>query len=138
MVGRELKRDADIERAGRELLRRLECEGVLITLGEEGMWLFERSGRQTRIPTVAQEVFDVAGAGDTVIAVFTLALASGASMAEAARIANLAAGIVVGKLGTAVVSPQELREQLGRSRGGASAPRRVTRTRTTRPSRLRR
>ena len=107
-------------------------------MGEDGMWLFERSGRQTRIPTVAQEVFDVAGAGDTVIAAFTLALASGASMADAARIANLAAGIVVGKLGTAVVSPQELRGRLGRSRGGASAPRRVTRNRTKRSSRIRR
>ncbi len=112
MVGRELKRDEDIQRAGEELLRRLRCEAVLITLGEDGMWLFEHGGHQTRIPTVAQEVFDVAGAGDTVIAAFTLALASGAGMPDAARLANQAAGIVVGKLGVAVVTPDELRAKL--------------------------
>ena len=111
-VGRELGSDADVQRAGKEILQRLECEGLLITLGEDGMRLFERSGRHTRIPTVAQEVFDVAGAGDTVIATFTLALASGATMEQAARIANHAAGIVVGKLGVAVTTPEELMETL--------------------------
>lgn len=113
-VGRELERDADVEWAGAEILRRLACAAVLITLGEDGMWLFEQQGRQARIPTVAQEVFDVAGAGDTVIATFTLALASGATMEQAARMANYAAGIVVGKLGVATASPQELAERLGR------------------------
>ena len=107
-AGRELDSDVDMARAGRELLRKLECEGLLITLGEEGMALFERGGRHTRIPTVAQEVFDVAGAGDTVIATFTLALASGAAMEQAARLANQAAGIVVGKLGVATASAEEL------------------------------
>ena len=107
-VGRELESDADVIQAGEEILRRLQCEGVLMTLGEDGMCLFERGGRRTRIPTVAQEVFDVAGAGDTVIAVFTLALAGGATMEQAARIANHAAGLVVGKLGVAVVTPREL------------------------------
>ncbi len=111
-VGRELETDSDVERAGKELLKRLACEAILITLGEGGMQLFERDGGHTRIPTVAQEVFDVAGAGDTVIAVFTLALASGASVAEAARIANHAAGIVVGKVGVATVTPEELRTAL--------------------------
>ena len=111
-VGRELESDADVLRAGKEILKRLECEGLLITLGEDGMCLFEQSGRQARIPTVAQEVFDVAGAGDTVIATFTLALASGSSMEQAARLANYAAGIVVGKLGVAVASPQELARKL--------------------------
>ena len=111
-MGRELKRDSEVREAGLELLRRLQCDGVLITLGEDGMWLFEPGGRERRIPTVAQEVFDVAGAGDTVIAAFTLALASGASMEQAARIANQAAGIVVGKLGVAVVTPSELRAAL--------------------------
>jgi D-beta-D-heptose 7-phosphate kinase/D-beta-D-heptose 1-phosphate adenosyltransferase len=110
-VGRELKSDADIEAAGTTILKRLQCDAVLITLGEDGMWLFEQ-GRKTRIPTVAQEVFDVAGAGDTVIATFTLALASGASLGRAARLANQAAGIVVGKLGVAVVTPQELQQKL--------------------------
>jgi len=112
-VGRELESAADIKRAGAEILQRLACDGLLLTLGEEGMCLFERGGRQTMIPTVAQEVFDVAGAGDTVIAAFTLALASGATMEQAARLANQAAGIVVGKLGVAVVAPEELRAKLG-------------------------
>ena len=122
-VGRELESDADVSRAGTEILKRLECEGLLVTLGEDGMCLFKRSGGQTRIPTVAQEVFDVAGAGDTVIATFTLALASGSSMEQAARIANYAAGIVVGKLGVAVTSPQELSAKL---RGPATPMRRKT------------
>jgi D-beta-D-heptose 7-phosphate kinase/D-beta-D-heptose 1-phosphate adenosyltransferase len=139
-VGRDLETDGDVERAGEEILRRLECEGILITLGEDGMWLFEqappqsgagRGVRQTRIPTVAQEVFDVAGAGDTVIAAFTLALASGASMEQAARIANHAAGIVVGKLGVAVATPEELRDRLSRKPV-------LARRRTDRPLSLRR
>jgi len=76
------------------------------------MRLFEKNGRITHIPTVAQEVFDVSGAGDTVIATFTLALSCGASKLEAAHIANFAAGIVVGKLGTAVTSRKELLEKI--------------------------
>ena len=85
---------------------------LLMTLGEDGMCLFERGRRRTIIPTVAQEVFDVAGAGDTVIATFTLALASGATFEQAARMANHAAGVVVGKVGVAVVTPAELRAKL--------------------------
>jgi D-beta-D-heptose 7-phosphate kinase/D-beta-D-heptose 1-phosphate adenosyltransferase len=118
-VGRELESHLDVQRAGAEILRRLECEALLITLGEDGMGLFEQGGRRTMIPTVAQEVFDVAGAGDTVIATFTLALASGATMEQAARMANYAAGIVVGKLGVAVTSPDELAAKL---RGKAAPP----------------
>jgi len=114
MAGHELSTETDVTRAGRALVRKLGADSVLITLGEDGMALFERGGRQTRIPTVAQEVFDVAGAGDTVIATFTLALASGATMPEAAMLANYAAGIVVGKLGVAVTTPAEL---LGRLNG---------------------
>ena len=76
------------------------------------MKLLEKSGRLTHIPTVAQEVFDVSGAGDTVISTFTLALCVGASELEAAHIANFAAGIVVGKLGTAVTSADELLERI--------------------------
>jgi len=113
-VGRELETEAHVEEAGRELLRKLRCEAVLITLGEDGMCLFERGGRRTRIPTVAQEVFDVAGAGDTVIGTFALALASGASRPEAAVLANLTAGIVVGKLGVAVATPEEILARLDR------------------------
>lgn len=127
-VGRSLDTEADVQRAGRELLRRLSCEGVLITLGEEGMCLFERAGRAVRIPTVAREVFDVAGAGDTVIAAFTLALASGGSMEQAARLANQAAGIVVGKLGVAVATPSELRASLNSASGEARPRSRRSRT----------
>jgi D-beta-D-heptose 7-phosphate kinase/D-beta-D-heptose 1-phosphate adenosyltransferase len=112
---RELDGDAEVERAGQEILTRLACQGVLVTLGEDGMCLVEQGGRCTRIPTVAREVFDVAGAGDTVIAAFTLALASGASMEQAALLANHAAGIVVGKLGVAVATPEELRARLNDS-----------------------
>lgn len=99
--------DNDIENAGKKILEYLQLESFLITLGESGMWLFEK-GKNKHIPTVAQEVFDVSGAGDTVISTFTLALCAGASKLEAAHIANFAAGIVVGKLGTAVTSTEEL------------------------------
>jgi D-beta-D-heptose 7-phosphate kinase/D-beta-D-heptose 1-phosphate adenosyltransferase len=112
MVGRELDTEENVRRAGQELLRRLRCEAVVITLGEDGMCVMEQHGRCTRIPTVAQEVFDVAGAGDTVIAALTLALASGASMPEAAVLANYAAGIVVGKIGVATASPHEVLAKL--------------------------
>lgn len=124
-VGRALHSHTEVQRAGEELIKRLDCEGLLITLGEDGMCLFERNGRQTFIPTVAQEVFDVAGAGDTVIGAFTLALASGAPMVQAARMANQAAGIVVGKLGVAVVSPKELRAQLVAQARSPQGPRRA-------------
>ncbi|MBI3318366.1 MAG: D-glycero-beta-D-manno-heptose-7-phosphate kinase [Candidatus Omnitrophica bacterium] len=95
--------------AGRKIVGALHPEALLVTLGEEGMCLFQRNGRgPVMIPTVAQEVFDVSGAGDTVIAAFTLARAAGASFLEAAQIANAAAGVVVGKVGTATCSPKEL------------------------------
>ncbi len=103
----------DTQKLGKDILKALRAESVLITQGEEGMTLFEKA-RVTHIPTMAQEVYDVTGAGDTVISVLTLALACGASYVEAARLANLAAGIVVGKLGTATVSPQELQGALER------------------------
>ena len=98
----------DIERAGQQLLKFLGLESLLITLGEHGMCLFEKGKPPQHIPTKAKEVFDVTGAGDTVIAVFTLALATGTPKLEAADLANYAAGIVVGRIGTASLSPQEL------------------------------
>lgn len=97
-----------LKKVGREILKRLSCQAVLVTLGEEGMALFEKNGKMTHIPTVAQEVFDVSGAGDTVIATLTTALAAGASMRDAAFLANIAAGIVVGKVGIATVTVPEL------------------------------
>jgi D-beta-D-heptose 7-phosphate kinase/D-beta-D-heptose 1-phosphate adenosyltransferase len=81
---------------------------LLITLGDQGMLLCERDRKPFHIPTVAREVFDVSGAGDSVIASFTLAIAVGASPVEAAIFSNHAAGVVVGKVGTATVSPDEL------------------------------
>ncbi|MFH1269452.1 MAG: D-glycero-beta-D-manno-heptose-7-phosphate kinase [Candidatus Omnitrophota bacterium] len=104
--------DKDVDSAAREILKYLGLESLLVTLGEHGMRLFEKNGRMTHIPTVAQEVFDVSGAGDTVISTFTLALSCGASKLEAAHIANFAAGIVVGKLGTAVTTRKELIERI--------------------------
>lgn len=97
-----------IEEAGRRILSSIDCRAVLITRGEEGMSLFTEDGQVNHIPAAAREVYDVTGAGDTVIAALTLAIASGASMVEAAVLANHAAGVVVGKVGTATVSCEEL------------------------------
>jgi len=108
-----LNTDEEINQAGQELLRQLRLEALLITLGERGMRLFERSkGAPERIQTHAQDVYDVTGAGDAVISVFTLARAAGASFLDAAKLANFAAGIVVGKLGAVAVSKKELLEVL--------------------------
>jgi D-beta-D-heptose 7-phosphate kinase/D-beta-D-heptose 1-phosphate adenosyltransferase len=104
--------DKSIERAGRSLIEKLRCRAVLITRGEEGMTLIENNGDITYIPAMAKKVFDVTGAGDTVIGVMTLAIAAGATMKEAAMVANHAAGIVVGKVGTAVVEIEELKRSL--------------------------
>ena len=100
--------DANLMRVAEKLLVELHPALLLITLGELGMLLCQRNQQPFHIPTVAQEVFDVSGAGDTVIATFTLAIAAGASPIEAAIISNHAAGIVVGKIGTATVAPEEL------------------------------
>jgi rfaE bifunctional protein kinase chain/domain len=105
-------RDA-LERAGRALLARLDCRAVLITRGSRGMALFEPDRATDHIPIVgSDEVADVTGAGDTVIATFTLALAAGASFGDAARLANIAGGLVVMKRGTATVTPAEIEARL--------------------------
>jgi D-beta-D-heptose 7-phosphate kinase/D-beta-D-heptose 1-phosphate adenosyltransferase len=109
--GIEIESEETLIKAGRTLLADLGCEAVLITRGEEGMSLFQRK-RTSHIPTKAKEVYDVTGAGDTVIATLTMALVAGASFEEAAMIANHAAGIVVSKLGTATVTPGELIENI--------------------------
>lgn len=108
-----LASDKEVDIAARQILEYLELESILVTLGEQGMKLFEKNGRMTHIPTVAQEVFDVSGAGDTVISAFTLGLCCGGSLSEAAYLANFAAGIVVGKIGTAVTNRKELLQRLG-------------------------
>ena len=100
--------DKNLMLVAERLLNELRPAVLLITLGELGMLLCQRNQPPVHIPTVAQEVFDVSGAGDTVIATFTLAVAAGASPLEAAILSNHAAGIVVGKVGTATTSPEEL------------------------------
>jgi D-glycero-beta-D-manno-heptose-7-phosphate kinase len=101
----------DLRKMGKQLLSELDSS-VLITRGEKGMSLFEKDGKVTHIPTFAKEVFDIVGAGDTSVAALALALASGASLEEAAIIANHAAGITVGKIGTSTVSIDELRRSI--------------------------
>ncbi|MDD5450247.1 MAG: D-glycero-beta-D-manno-heptose-7-phosphate kinase [Candidatus Omnitrophica bacterium] len=112
-VNFKIKDDAALFKAGWRILKDLKTETVLVTLGENGMCLFQKNTRKPLlIPTIAQEVFDVSGAGDTVISVFTLALCCGATSVEAAHIANCAGGIVVGKVGIAVVTKEELFERV--------------------------
>lgn len=131
-VARSLQDERSLEESGRALLARFGCSAVLITQGEKGMSLFEEtSPRHLQIPATSfevtyarvgqsgvergstgRQVFDVTGAGDTVLSVLSLAVAAGASLADAAVLANTAAGVVVGKLGTASVSPQELEHAL--------------------------
>jgi D-beta-D-heptose 7-phosphate kinase/D-beta-D-heptose 1-phosphate adenosyltransferase len=100
--------DEPLRKVGQALLDRTGLPAVLITLGEHGIMLFERNSEPYHSPTRAQEVFDVSGAGDTAIALFTLALCAGASLREAMEISNHASGVVVGKLGTATLTPEEL------------------------------
>lgn len=104
--------EATLKAAGEKLLHDLDSRAVLITRGEAGMALFAEGQPLITIPTVAKEVFDVTGAGDTVIAALALGLATGLTYTEAASLANYAAGIVVGKIGTAVVQQEELKETL--------------------------
>lgn len=109
-AGFKIKNKHEIELLGEMVMDRLKAKALLVTMGEDGMKLFEKDESSSHIPTLAQEVFDVTGAGDTVIAVFTLALASGASFLQAAALANCAASVVVGKLGASTTDPQELME----------------------------
>ncbi|MFA5859866.1 MAG: D-glycero-beta-D-manno-heptose-7-phosphate kinase [Elusimicrobiota bacterium] len=99
----------DIKNLGNEILDKLHCESLIITLGENGMMVFDKNGKVINLPTLAKEVFDVTGAGDTVISVVAMMFACGHSIIQAAEVANHAAGIVVGKLGTATVLPDELK-----------------------------
>jgi len=111
LSGISINNKSDLEKAGTIIMNELKCN-VLITTGEKGMSLFEKNKKPIHIPTQAKEVFDVSGAGDTVIATMALALSSGASLFECASLANYAAGIKVGKVGTASVSLQELERSL--------------------------
>lgn len=106
--GIDIEDDNSLIRAGKALLKKLQCSAVMITRGEDGMTLFEKTGKVTNIPTCAREVYEVSGAGDTVIATLTLCHSAGLKLKDAAIIANHAAGVVVGKIGTAVVTRKEI------------------------------
>ncbi|MBI4826959.1 MAG: D-glycero-beta-D-manno-heptose-7-phosphate kinase [Nitrospirae bacterium] len=106
--GIEIIDEETLLEAGKILLQRLKCRSVLITRGDQGMTLFEKTGEITHIPSIAREVYDVTGAGDTVIATLTLCRAAGLKLKDAAIYANHAAGAVVGEVGTTVVTPNDL------------------------------
>ncbi|MCD6249232.1 MAG: bifunctional hydroxymethylpyrimidine kinase/phosphomethylpyrimidine kinase, partial [candidate division Zixibacteria bacterium] len=110
--GRRINTEADLMEVGQGLLKRLEAEAILITRGAEGMSLFQRDREVTHIPTFARRVFDVTGAGDTVIAVYVAAMAAGADAVEAAIVANAGAGRTVAEIGTAAVTTDQLKEEL--------------------------
>jgi D-beta-D-heptose 7-phosphate kinase/D-beta-D-heptose 1-phosphate adenosyltransferase len=110
--GTRVRDEKSLMEVGWGLQRRLDARAVLVTRGAEGMSLFERGGAYTHLPTVAREVFDVTGAGDTVVSVAALALASGAEFPEACYLANHAAGVVIREIGTACCSPSQLLQSL--------------------------
>jgi D-glycero-beta-D-manno-heptose-7-phosphate kinase len=107
-VGVEIGSREDIITAGQRIFSKLRCDHLVITLGPEGMAFFETPDRIWGIPTVAQKVFDVTGAGDTVIATIGMGFSAGLGLMESCILSNYAAGIVVGQIGTAAVSPEEL------------------------------
>jgi rfaE bifunctional protein kinase chain/domain len=106
--GLRIRSPQELAAAAARLLKQLRCEGILVTRGEQGMSLFRPRRRALHIPATAREVYDVTGAGDTVIATLALALAGAASLEQAAQLANAAAGVVVAKLGTATASAEEV------------------------------
>jgi D-beta-D-heptose 7-phosphate kinase/D-beta-D-heptose 1-phosphate adenosyltransferase len=127
VTGLRLTGPAELAAAGRRILTALGCRAVLVTRGEHGMSLFERGRAPRHVEATAREVFDVTGAGDSVIATLALAVAARAPLADAATLANAAASVVVGKLGTAQATPAELLQALrvgsrrtSRARGRAS------------------
>jgi rfaE bifunctional protein kinase chain/domain len=112
VMGQRVTDETSLMSVGWGLQKRLDADGLLITRGADGMSLFERSGRYTHLPTVAREVYDVTGAGDTVVSVVAVALAAGADYPEACYLANHAAGVVIREVGTAVCSPHQLQASL--------------------------
>jgi len=112
VMGQRITDETSLMSVGWGLQKRLDVDCALVTRGADGMSLFERAGRYTHLPTVAREVFDVTGAGDTVASVVALALAAGADYPEACYLANHAAGVVIREVGTATCSPGDLRTSL--------------------------
>lgn len=119
--GISIRDEESLRIAGARLLETAELKALVITRSEEGMSLFLRDGEVVHIPTYAREVFDVTGAGDTVLAMLGLALGRGIGFADGARLANVAAGIVVGKVGTSTVTPAEVIGAMGRHHGDGDA-----------------
>lgn len=113
--GRRIRTEEDLLVVGNGLLKKLQAESILITRGAEGMSLFREGHEPTHIPTFAREVYDVTGAGDTVIASFVSAIAAGAAPVEAAVVANAGAGCTVAEVGTAAVTVEQLRQELNRN-----------------------
>ena len=111
VLGYPIQTEAELAEAGERILKAIDCQALLITRGDKGMALFH-DGRMALVPARAREVYDVTGAGDTVITVLCLALAAGVELLDAVKMTNIAAGIVVGKIGTGTVSPQELLAEL--------------------------
>lgn len=114
MSGLRLCGNTDIIRAGLSIFKKTRCKSLVITLGAQGIALFSGPGQVSHIPTMARKVFDVTGAGDTVIAALAMGLAAGLTLLDACILANYCAGIVVGQVGSATVSIKELREGIGR------------------------
>lgn len=112
VMGRRVVDEASLMEVGWGLQKRLDAECALVTRGADGMSLFEKTGRYTHLPTVAREVYDVTGAGDTVVSVVAVALAAGADYPEACYLANHAAGVVIREIGTACCSATQLRDSL--------------------------
>jgi D-beta-D-heptose 7-phosphate kinase/D-beta-D-heptose 1-phosphate adenosyltransferase len=110
--GRRILTEEDLNEVGNGLLRKLKASSILITRGSDGMSLFREGAEPTHIPTAARKVFDVTGAGDTVIATFVSAICAGADLIEAAIVANAAAGVTIGEIGTASVTSDRLRSEL--------------------------
>lgn len=118
-VGRRARDPEALREAGRSLVERLELEALLVTLGRDGIFLLTRDGRHQTIPTAARSVYDVTGAGDTVLSVLGVALAGGLGFEDAVRLANAAAGIKVSKVGAAAVAREELEAELSRPAPGS-------------------
>jgi len=112
VMGIRLREEEDVINAGKTLLQKLQAKNVLLTRGEQGMSLFESNGNISHVPTKALNVADVSGAGDTVIATLTMSLTSGASIKEAASLANFAGGVVCGYVGIVPIDPNELRQSV--------------------------
>ena len=110
--GRRIHSEKDLLEVGNGLLKRLKAKSILITRGPDGMSLFTEDSEPTHIPTFAKKVYDVTGAGDTVIAVFVAATCAGADLVESAIVANAGAGLTVGEIGTATVTSDDLRQEL--------------------------